>query len=321
MSDVEKHQTIRIIKKKRRGHEAGHGGAWKVAYADFVTAMMALFIVLWIVAQNKPVKEAIAGYFRDPGAVHTTTKGSDGIMPGGKTTNVLPDLKPPGDPTEAEVERLKSEGDKLAKIVASMPEFDRLKDKMQITLTKEGLRIELIESAEGLFFDLGSARLKPDAVKLLRVVGETVAGLPNKVVIEGHTDARPYAGTGYTNWELSADRANAARKILTDAGVRHTQITGVHGYADNRLKHAEKPLEFANRRVTILVEFAKGEQKAPAQPPGAAPGTPAVQGAPAVPAAAQPAVATPAATQEVPEAAARATPTKGGGNGRRGKKG
>jgi chemotaxis protein MotB len=321
MSDVEKHQTIRIIKKKRRGHEAGHGGAWKVAYADFVTAMMALFIVLWIVAQNKPVKEAIAGYFRDPGAVHTTTKGSDGIMPGGKTTNVLPDLKPPGDPTEAEVERLKSEGDKLAKIVASMPEFDRLKDKMQITLTKEGLRIELIESAEGLFFDLGSARLKPDAVKLLRVVGETVAGLPNKVVTEGHTDARPYAGTGYTNWELSADRANAARKILTDAGVRHTQITGVHGYADNRLKHAEKPLEFANRRVTILVEFAKGEQKAPAQPPGAAPGTPAVQGAPAVPAAAQPAVATPAATQEVPEAAARATPTKGGGNGRRGKKG
>jgi chemotaxis protein MotB len=321
MSDVEKHQTIRIIKKKRRGHEAGHGGAWKVAYADFVTAMMALFIVLWIVAQNKPVKEAIAGYFRDPGAVHTTTKGSDGIMPGGKTTNVLPDLKPPGDPTEADVERLKSEGDKLAKIVASMPEFDRLKDKMQITLTKEGLRIELIESAEGLFFDLGSARLKPDAVKLLRVVGETVAGLPNKVVIEGHTDARPYAGTGYTNWELSADRANAARKILTDAGVRHTQITGVHGYADNRLKHAEKPLEFANRRVTILVEFAKGEQKAPAQPPGAAPGTPAVQGAPAVPAAAQPAVATPAATQEVPEAAARATPTKGGGNGRRGKKG
>jgi chemotaxis protein MotB len=321
MSDVEKHQTIRIIKKKRRGHEAGHGGAWKVAYADFVTAMMALFIVLWIVAQNKPVKEAIAGYFRDPGAVHTTTKGSDGIMPGGKTTNVLPDLKPPGDPTEAEVERLKSEGDKLAKIVASMPEFDRLKDKMQITLTKEGLRIELIESAEGLFFDLGSARLKPDAVKLLRVVGETVAGLPNKVVIEGHTDARPYAGTGYTNWELSADRANAARKILTDAGVRHTQITGVHGYADNRLKHAEKPLDLANRRVTILVEFAKGEQKAPAQPPGAAPGTPAVQGAPAVPAAAQPAVATPAATQEVPEAAARATPTKGGGNGRRGKKG
>jgi chemotaxis protein MotB len=283
--------------------------------------MMALFIVLWIVAQNKPVKEAIAGYFRDPGAVHATTKGSDGIMPGGKTTNVLPDLKPPGDPTEADVERLKSEGDKLAKIIASMPEFDRLKDKMQITLTKEGLRIELIESAEGLFFDLGSARLKPDAVKLLRVVGETVAGLPNKVVIEGHTDARPYAGTGYTNWELSADRANAARKILTDAGVRHTQITGVHGYADNRLKHAEKPLEFANRRVTILVEFAKGEQKAPAQPPGAAPGTPAVQGAPAVPAAAQPAVATPAATQEVPEAAARATPTKGGGNGRRGKKG
>jgi chemotaxis protein MotB len=204
-----------------------------------------------------------------------------------------------------------------------MPEFDRLKDKIQITLTKEGLRIELIESTEGLFFDLGSARLKPDAVKLLRVVGEKVAGFPNRVVIEGHTDARPYAGTGYTNWELSADRANAARKILTNAGVRDTQITGVHGYADKRLKNAEKPLDFANRRVTILVEFAKGEQKASVQPPGAAtttaaPGTPAAQGAPAAAAPAQPAVATPAATQEAPAAA---TSAKGGGNGRRGKKG
>jgi chemotaxis protein MotB len=308
MGDAEKHQTIRIIKKKRRGHEGGHGGAWKVAYADFVTAMMALFIVLWIVGQNKPVKEAIAGYFRDPGAVHTTTKGSDGILPGGKTINVLPDPKPPGDPTEAEVARLKSEGEKLAKIIASMPEFDRLKDKLQITLTKEGLRIELIESAEGLFFDLGSARLKSDAVKLLRVVAETVAGLPNKVVIEGHTDARPYVGTGYTNWELSADRANAARKILTDTGVRDAQITGVHGYADKRLKHAEKPLDFSNRRVTILVEFAKGEQKAPAQPATptpAGPGTPAAQGIPAAAAPAQPAIATPAATQKAPAAAAR----------------
>jgi chemotaxis protein MotB len=278
MNDAEKHQTIRIVKKKARGHEGGHGGAWKVAYADFVTAMMALFIVLWIVGQNKPVKEAIAGYFRDPGAIHATTKGSDGIMPGGRTIKVLPDPKPPGDPTEAEIERLKAEGEKLTKIIASMPEFDRLKDKIQITLTKEGLRIELIESMEGLFFDLGSAHLKPDAVKLLRVVAETVAGLPNNVVIEGHTDARPYAGTDYTNWELSADRANAARKILTDTGVRDARITGVHGYADKRLKHAEKPLDFSNRRVTILVEFAKGAQKAPAQP---AAHTPAAQGAPA----------------------------------------
>ena len=95
MSDAEKHQTIRIIKKKGRGHEGSHGGAWKVAYADFVTAMMALFIVLWIVGQNKPVKEAIAAYFRDPGAIHRMTKGSDGIMPGGKTIKVLPDLKQP----------------------------------------------------------------------------------------------------------------------------------------------------------------------------------------------------------------------------------
>ena len=320
MSDPEKHQTIRIVKKKARAHEGGHGGAWKVAYADFVTAMMALFIVLWILAQNKPVKEAIAGYFRDPGAIHTTTKGSDGIMPGGKTIKVLPDPKPPDDPTEAEVQRLKAEGEKLAKIIASMPEFDHLKDKIQITLTKEGLRIELIESAEGLFFDLGSAHLKPDAVKLLRVIAETVAGLPNNVVIEGHTDARPYVGTGYTNWELSADRANAARKVLTDTGVRDAQITGVHGYADKRLKHAEKPLDFSNRRVTILVEFAKGEQKAAAQPTAptpAAPGTPVAQGAAAGAAPAQQAVATSAATQGTPAGAAGATSAKGGENGRR----
>ncbi len=268
MSDEEKYTIIKKV-KKRGGHEAHHGGAWKVAYADFVTAMMALFIVLWIIANNVTIRDSVADYFRDPGAMHKT---SSGVLSGASSMRPFQESAPmkapsmpywtqpsnenAGRPQPAEVEKLREEGDQLIKAIAALPDLARFKDQIQITITKEGLRIELIEQYEGLFFDIGSSRLKADAVKLLRLIASRIGTFPNDVVIEGHTDSRPYIRPGYNNWDLSSDRANAARRVLEEGGIRDHQITGVNGFADRRLKNTEKPLDFSNRRVTILVAFS-----------------------------------------------------------------
>ena len=268
MSDGEK---ITIIKKvnKRGGHGGHHGGAWKVAYADFVTAMMALFIVLWIVANNVTVRASVADYFRDPGAMNKT---SSGVMNGVNsmkpfsdaqpTQPVVPPNQPPqptgtaSPPQQAEVEKLRQEGDRLMQMIAAIPDLKKFKDQIEIKITKDGLRIELIEQAEGLFFDIGSARLKPDAMQLLRLISSRIGTFPNDVVIEGHTDSRPYTRAGYNNWDLSTDRANSARRVLEESGIRERQITSINGYADRRLKNPDKPLDYSNRRVTILVAFS-----------------------------------------------------------------
>jgi chemotaxis protein MotB len=268
VSDGEK---ITIIKKvnKRGGHGGHHGGAWKVAYADFVTAMMALFIVLWIVANNVTVRASVADYFRDPGAMHKT---SSGVMNGVNsmkpfsdaqpTQPVVPPNQPPqptgtaSPPQQAEMEKFRQEGDRLMQMIAAIPDLIKFKDQIEIKITKDGLRIELIEQAEGLFFDIGSARLKPDAMQLLRLIASRIGTFPNDVVIEGHTDSRPYTRSGYNNWDLSTDRANSARRVIEEGGIRERQITSVNGYADRRLKNPDKPLDYANRRVTILVAFS-----------------------------------------------------------------
>jgi chemotaxis protein MotB len=279
-------ERIIIKKVKRRGgHEAHHGGAWKVAYADFVTAMMALFIVLWIVANNVTIRASVADYFRDPGAMHKT---SAGVLSGTNTMRPFSDSAPlqaPASPNRAqqsgetvappqpsEVEKLREEGDKLMKTIAGIPDLAKFKDQIQITITKEGLRIELIEQSEGLFFDIGSARLKPDAVQLLKLIASRIGTFPNDVAIEGHTDSRPYARSGYNNWDLSTDRANSARRVLEEGGMRERQIASVNGYADRRLKNTAKPLDFSNRRVTILVAFTTSVRaESPAVAPAAAP--------------------------------------------------
>jgi len=268
VSDGEK---ITIIKKvnKRGGHAGHHGGAWKVAYADFVTAMMALFIVLWIVANNVTVRASVADYFRDPGAMNKT---SSGVMNGVNSMKPFSDAQPtqplvppnqPPQPTgtasppqQAEVEKLRQEGDRLMQMIAAIPDLIKFKDQIEIKITKDGLRIELIEQAEGLFFDIGSARLKPDAMQLLRLISSRIGTFPNDVVIEGHTDSRPYTRGGYNNWDLSTDRANSARRVLEESGIRERQITSINGYADRRLKSPDKPLDYSNRRVTILVAFS-----------------------------------------------------------------
>lgn len=246
--DEEHKSPVRIIIKKKRGHGGHHGGAWKVAYADFVTAMMALFIVLWIVGQSNAVKQAIAAYFKDP-TVFTHGSGGTGILPDGAPKQQTA----PATVLSSEMETLKVEGRKIEDAISATPAFSKFKDKVQVTVTKDGLRVELVENATGLFFDVGSAQVKPETVQLLTMIAAEIGKLPNKVIIEGYTDARPYTGAGYSNWELSTERANMARKVLEEKGLKKDQIIEVRGFADRNLKHPDKPMDASNRRVSILV--------------------------------------------------------------------
>jgi len=269
MSSEKSTPPVRIVIKKK-GHGGHHGGAWKVAYADFVTAMMALFIVLWIVGQSNAVKTAISMYFTNPNVF----SGGSGILEGQPNTSPKAEIMPKPessqkDKSQEEIEKLRVEAKKIEGMVSSNPAFEKFKDKVEITITKDGMRIELIEDSKGLFFDIGSAKLKPEAVKLLKLVAAEIGKLPNNVVIEGYTDARPYVTPGYSNWELSADRANTARKLLEENGLRKDQITEVRGYADRHLRQPDKPLDFSNRRVNILVALPRkeGAEKIPSIPP------------------------------------------------------
>ena len=247
------HQPVIIVKKKGHGRHGHHGGAWKVAYADFVTAMMAFFLVMWIVGQSAEVKAGVAGYFRDPRAF----EGGSGLLPGsesGVTGGGAP-LEPAGDAASATA-TLEQAAAQLRGRLASMPEFDKLKDRVDITVTEEGLRIELREAPDDGFFASGSARVKTPAVSLLQVIADQLSTLPNKVAVEGHTDSVPYsadAGPGYSNWELSADRANAARRVLEAAGLPEGQLEAIRGFADTRLRTPDKPTDAGNRRISIVV--------------------------------------------------------------------
>ena len=242
---------VRVIIKRKKGHGGHHGGAWKVAYADFVTAMMALFIVLWIVGQNDTVKNAVAAYFKDPGVFTEGTR-SGGIHSDRSIQQPSPDT---GN-AALEMEKLRAEARKIEAAISGMPDFSKFKEKVQVTVTEEGLRIELEENATGLFFDIGSAQVKPETVRLLSLVAAEIGRLTNTVTIEGYTDARPYTGTGYSNWELSTERANTARNILEEKGLRNNQVVEVRGFADRNLKHPENPMDASNRRVSILVAAA-----------------------------------------------------------------
>ncbi len=243
-----KAQPIIVIKKKG-GHGGHHGGAWKVAYADFVTAMMALFIVLWLMAQNDPVKKAVAGYFNDPRGTANllgTTMAGNGVAvtQNDQNTKRLEDLK-----------------QKLEQEIKAKKELEKLSKQIEITITPEGLRIELIEDKNGTFYQSGSAQLSSSGQELLALLAAELKTLPNQLLIEGHTDAAQYStDANYSNWELSADRANSARRLLQQDGVRRDQVTQVRGFADQMLRVKSNPYDPSNRRITILV---KNEENAP----------------------------------------------------------
>jgi chemotaxis protein MotB len=238
-----------IVVKKKAGHAAHHGGAWKVAYADFVTAMMAFFLVMWLVNQSKPVKAAIGGYFRDPAAFDAS--GGRGVLPGGDT------MSPPKPETPtAEQEEKK----RLEAAVAHIREgldtdaFASLRDQVEFSITPEGLRIDLMDKEDSTFFDSGSAALHGETEHILGVIAHELGALDHQVDIEGHTDSRGYASTEkYSNWELSADRANAARRVMERGGLRGAQVTSVRGLADRQLRFPD-PYDARNRRVSILVK-------------------------------------------------------------------
>jgi len=230
-----------IVLRKKGDHGGHHGGAWKVAYADFVTAMMALFIVLWLLNSSKEIQVAVGGYFKDPTG---TSKKVGSNMQGAGENFVL---------TRDNIPKLK---DQLQQAVRQMSDFETLKSHIEMTVTAEGLRIELSESATGTFFDTGSAKLKPDGAELLVKLAQEVGGLPNKLSIEGHTDSQPYAPSAtYGNWELSADRANAARRVMQANGVRADQVMQVRGFADQRLRKPDAPLDPSNRRISLIVQY------------------------------------------------------------------
>ena len=235
-------QPIIIIKKKV-GHGGHHGGAWKVAYADFVTAMMSLFIVLWLMNSTpKPVQEAIAGYFNDPKGT-ASKKGSTGEE---KSKEDKPDQKK----TDMAALRLD-----LTKAIEKMKLLNNVKKQIEIKLTEEGLRIELVEDEKGTFFEVGKAKPTPMLEDILRVLAAQLKDLPNKISIEGYTDAQPYAKEGaYGNWELSTDRANETRREMQQDGIRAGQVSQVRGFADQRLHVPDKPYDAANRRVSLVVQ-------------------------------------------------------------------
>jgi chemotaxis protein MotB len=229
-----------VILKKKGGHGGHHGGAWKVAYADFVTAMMALFIVLWLLNSSKQVQEAVGGYFKDP--TGTSKKVGSNMVGSGENFTLTRDNMP----------KLKEQ---LQMAMKQMTDFEKLKSHIEMTVTTEGLRIELSESASGTFFDSGSAKLKGDGSQMLITLAQELGGLPNKLSIEGHTDSQPYSSATYGNWELSSDRANAARRVMQANGVRADQVTQVRGFADQRLRKPESPADPANRRISLIVQY------------------------------------------------------------------
>jgi chemotaxis protein MotB len=237
----------RVEVRIRNAHGRHSGGAWKVAYADFATAMMALFIVLWMMNTSQKVKSSISGYFSDPRAYGRITP-ARALPASNSGEGLVLDRNNMGDIRK-----------QLEQALRAMPEFGKLRDHVKFSVTGEGLRIDLLESEQGMFFVSGIAAPTEAGRQLLHVLATEMAQLPNAIVIEGHTDARPFrhAGpaTGYSNWELASDRANAARRLLHSYGVRPEQVVEVRGFASQRPFNDQDRYDTRNRRVSVVVRF------------------------------------------------------------------
>ena len=248
-------RPIYVIKRKKAGHGGHHGGAWKVAYADFVTAMMALFIVLWLMSADEKIKEAISAFFNNPTGPGTQT----GSAAAGAGNSIQL--------TKEDMAKLK---EKMEQALKTMPNFRAMKDHVEMTITADGLRIELLETEAGMFFESGRPLPSASGAELLARLAGELGRLPNNLLIEGHTDAKPFvtAGGAYTNWELSTDRANAARRLMEAHGVRGDQVAQVRGFADRQLRHPNDPEGPSNRRISVIVQYLTppaAPAKAPAE--------------------------------------------------------
>lgn len=296
-----KEQPIIIKKIKKGGGHGHHGGAWKVAYADFVTAMMAFFIVMWILASSEEVKQKVSEYFNHPERFELFTgekktgplpvdlvigqsinnsgndgdnmaKGSSVISFDKELADTLTDRlieKAKIDSIEAS-KRVQEVGSQLQRkfedLMTERPELEEILSSIKIEMTKEGLRIELMETSESLFFEVGSAVVRPEAITVLKQLALEIGKLPNFVEIEGHTDSRPYTTkTGYNNWDLSSDRALAARRLLDLNGLWEGQNIKVTGFADKNLRNPLNPFDASNRRISIIIKQLSANQFLPNQ--------------------------------------------------------
>jgi chemotaxis protein MotB len=230
----------------RLPHEPEHHskGSWKVAYADFVTALMSLFIVLWLMNSGDRVKKSVAGYFRDPrGYTHALGAGPSGS----------------GEGLQVHRENVRDVRGQIEMALRGVPEFGRMRDSIKLSVTGEGLRIDLLETEQDMFFVSGSPAPTSAAENLLSVLAREIGAMPNTLVIEGHTDAKPFraasATAGYSNWELAVDRANAARRLLNASGLRPGQGVEVRGFADQRPFNDKDVNDPRNRRVSVVVKF------------------------------------------------------------------
>ncbi|MBD8708039.1 flagellar motor protein MotB [Pseudomonas sp. CFBP 13711] len=298
---MENNQPI-IIKRVKRYGGGHHGGAWKIAFADFATAMMAFFLVLWLMSSATPEQLlAIAGYFKDPvgfsdsGSPYVIDLGGSPEMSPNQTLNPevqstpAPDRVPvDADQQDAAAEQV--EQDRLEMLLQELqtkinenPQLAKFKDQILFEITQDGLRIQIMDAENRPMFDIGSAKLKPYFEDILLAMADTIKAVPNKVSISGHTDATPFVGNnGFGNWELSSGRANAARRALVAGGYPDQQVARVVGYASSALYDKEHPQNPINRRIDIVVMTKKAQQRIEgAQNSGEAPQTPDAPGAPA----------------------------------------
>ena len=247
---------IIIIKKKSKGGHGHHGGSWKVAYADFVTAMMAFFMVMWILGMDENTRKAVEGYFSNPiGFKKGYSSGASPMSSGASPAQIQREamqvaLRALQEKQFQQVKKL------LAQRMDSAADLKGLKGKVEISVNTAGLRIELIEGGSGdTFFPFGSPEMRETGRAALLLIAPELISLDNPLVIEGHTDAAPYTRRDYTNWELSGDRANAARRILEAVGLPASRVVEVNGLADKQLKYPGDTLNASNRRISILLPF------------------------------------------------------------------
>jgi len=265
-----------IIKRIKKGGHDFHGGSWKVAFADFATAMMAFFLLLWLMGNtNEAEKKAISGYFNDPSGVANQSGATTSIIgEGGADSAVIqieaPDVKLSDEAAEddlelneqqlldlaeqremQQLELLKSD---LEELVATSEAFEDYKEQVFIDITPSGLRIQIVDKDKRPMFDSASAELKFYSQEILKGLAEVLTKVPNKLSITGHTDATPFTEReDYGNWELSADRANAARRVLNINGINEKKIARVEGFSSSILFDKKQPHAPINRRIAIIV--------------------------------------------------------------------
>jgi chemotaxis protein MotB len=282
--DSKKLQPI-IIKRVKKGGHAAHGGAWKIAYADFVTAMMAFFLLMWLLGSTTDGdKKGIADYFQSPLKIAMAggsgSGDSNSVLKGGgeSLTSTVGQVKK-GE-VEAQrntinlhklkAEQMRAEAARLEnlkqEIQQKMQSSDKLKDlssQIRLDMTRDGLRIQIVDDQNRPMFASGSATIAPYMKDLLRAIGTVLAEVPNRLTLEGHTDAQPYPGgdRGYGNWELSSDRANASRRELIAGGLTDDRVLRVQGLASSQPFDDKDPLAATNRRISIIVMNREAEDR------------------------------------------------------------